>query len=139
MITFGAETPDRAYLPRPSAYGIVQNPARQVLVVESSRQKLYLPGGGLLSGETAVACLAREFREETGFTVQIGRELGEAKQIVDALGEPSGYTKHCRFFRAEILARGRPTEIGYRIQWLDRCEASVRLHEEAHRWALSLR
>jgi ADP-ribose pyrophosphatase YjhB (NUDIX family) len=46
-----------------------------VLLLENKRSEWELPGGRLERGETPQACLAREFHEETGAVVQVGRIL----------------------------------------------------------------
>ena len=136
--TFGTRISGRAYEPRPGCYGVARGPDRQVLLVETPDLKLYLPGGGQLPDETVGECLEREFREETGHTITVGRPLGQANQIVHALEEPNGYLKQCRFFLVELLSDGPAFEAGSRVLWVERREARDRLREEAHRWALSL-
>ena len=136
--TFGTRISGRAYEPRPGCYGVARGPDRQVLVVETPDLKLYLPGGGQRPGETDGECLEREFREETGHTITVGRPLGQANQLVHALEEPSGFLKQCRFFLVDLLSEGPSLEADGRILWVERWKARDRLHEEAHRWALSL-
>ena len=136
MNIFGKKIPDRTYLPRPGAYGALQNALSQLLIVENGGM-VYLPGGGIRLGEAFDKCLKREFLEETGFVISVGEQFAEAKQIVHAPDEPYGYVKHCKFFHVETVERGSPTEAGNRVLWLDRGDALAELHEAAHRWALS--
>lgn len=49
--------------------------AGNVLLCRSSAGYCYLPGGHVEYGESAAAALAREFREETGLRVKVGRLL----------------------------------------------------------------
>ncbi len=59
-------------------YGVLIDKAGRVLLSdELIRGKYYtkFPGGGLEFGEGTRECLAREFFEETGLTVTVGRHL----------------------------------------------------------------
>ena len=49
----------------------------RVLLVKNARAEWDLPGGTLLRGETLKQCLARELKEELGFSV-------EARRVMDA-------------------------------------------------------
>ena len=138
MQTFGEPLPGRSYLDRPSAYGLALDAEQRILVVETRRRRLYLPGGGLRHGETPAEGLAREFREEAGLAIRIGQQIGEARQIVHAEDEPTGYVKQCMFFLVEITGRAAAVETGYRSRWMERTRAQARLHEEVQRWALTL-
>ena len=59
-------------------YGVLFDESRRLLVSdEFIRGQFYtkLPGGGLEIGEGTRDCLAREFKEETGLTVTIGKHI----------------------------------------------------------------
>lgn len=59
-------------------YGVLLDESKRLLVSdEFIRGKFYtkLPGGGLEIGEGTRDCLAREFKEETGLTVNIGKHI----------------------------------------------------------------
>jgi ADP-ribose pyrophosphatase YjhB (NUDIX family) len=59
-------------------YGILFDESKRLLVSdEFIRGQFYtkLPGGGLEIGEGTRDCLAREFKEETGLTVTVGKHL----------------------------------------------------------------
>ena len=55
---------------RPTAYGIVRNDGRILLVNNRRTGKLYLPGGGVELGERLEAALKREVKEETGLDIE---------------------------------------------------------------------
>ena len=59
-------------------YGVLLDESKRLLVSdEFIRGQFYtkLPGGGLEIGEGTRDCLAREFKEETGLTVTIGKHI----------------------------------------------------------------
>lgn len=58
---------------RPAVYAIIVNNGKILLVHLRSRDKFFLPGGGIESGERVQEALKREVREETGITIEIGR------------------------------------------------------------------
>ncbi len=106
------------------AYGVLVEGDRVLLVRSSNPEHQpalwWLPGGGLLFGETPEEALVREFEEETGLLVDAGALLGVTSDVrrrsngerlhtvrihyrVDQRGgalrhETSGTTDHARWF-----------------------------------------
>ena len=65
--------------PPVSAKGVLFNRNKadpEVLLLRNGRQEWELPGGWMEGNETPEACLAREFKEETGLQVAIGPCVG---------------------------------------------------------------
>lgn len=61
---------DRSVVFRPSAYAIVINDRKEILVARSGFDGRFLfPGGGIEPGESIADCVTRECREETGYHV----------------------------------------------------------------------
>lgn len=59
-------------------YGILMDSAQRILVSDEFIRGAYitkLPGGGLEFGEGTRDCLQREFKEETGLDVTIGKHI----------------------------------------------------------------
>lgn len=67
---------------RPSAYGIVIHKNNILLVKEHNG--FHLPGGGVDLGESPVAAVVREVREETGCTVNNPQLLDMASSLFSA-------------------------------------------------------
>ncbi|MGY3778813.1 NUDIX domain-containing protein [Isobaculum melis] len=80
MKSFGQRDDTLIYAPRKGAYAIIQNTENQFLVVESPDKELFLVGGGIEGEETPIEALHRETLEETGYTIQIEQNLGEAEK-----------------------------------------------------------
>jgi len=60
---------------RPSAYGILRDGDKVLCKRHPAIEKLDLPGGGIELDETITEGLIREFKEETGLTVTVGKLL----------------------------------------------------------------
>ncbi len=73
--------PTGSYLERPGAYAIIFDDAKRLLVV-SVHGSFYLPGGGIDRDEIPEQALAREVKEETGYTVGALRRIGRANQFI---------------------------------------------------------
>ena len=70
---------------RVAAYGLARR-ANEVLLVRASPSTgvpgtWWLPGGGLLFGESPGNCLVRELMEETGLTAHVGRVVDISSDV----------------------------------------------------------
>ena len=77
---------------RVAAYGLARR-ANEVLLVRASASTgvpgtWWLPGGGLLFGESPGMCLVREFMEETGLKARVGRVVDVASDVTVLVREP---------------------------------------------------
>jgi 8-oxo-dGTP diphosphatase len=68
---------ERRYRRRPGAYAILWRDGAVLLTLQAEpRPEAQLPGGGIDAGESPLAALHREVREETGWTIAGARRLG---------------------------------------------------------------
>lgn len=133
---FGERTPGATYIRRPSAYAIVQNDRAQVAVVRT-RKGVFLPGGGVESGEIPEQAVLRETLEECGFAIRLLSRLPDAVQFVHARAETRHYEKICTFFVAAVEG-DRTATPEHEVLWLAPDVAATLLSHESHRWALDL-
>ena len=126
----GAAAPGQTYVERPGVYAVIVGVGRILVVATPSG--LYLPGGGIASGETAEQALRREVLEETGCRIATLNELGRAHQYVQ-----SGFNKIETFFAVELLGDVvAGSEDDHRPRWVSIGDALLGLIEEAQRWAV---
>ncbi len=133
---FGTPDPGQDYILRPGAYGIAQDDRGNVLIITVGTIRGF-PGGGLLEGESLEEALVREYREETGYEIEIDRYLCDAGQYVYVSTENSYFLKVCHFY--QVTLRGTPgpvKDLDHESLWVPIEEALETLFEEAHRWAL---
>ncbi len=113
--TTGAEWKDR-----PTGKVVLLNEKNEVALVSNKVTNLFLlPGGGIEGGEEVIEGTKRECREETGYEIEITRELGvtEDYRARDA--------RHCISygFVARALSQGHialtenERNIGFFMQW----------------------
>jgi 8-oxo-dGTP pyrophosphatase MutT (NUDIX family) len=72
------ELPIEKFKPRPSVYAVFKKEDRILVCRTKSNGKLWLPGGGVETGETHEEALRREVAEETGITdMKFGRLISD--------------------------------------------------------------
>lgn len=66
-------------VPRHSAYGVITEGSRILLISLKTSDKLWFPGGVIEEGETNEEAVKREVKEETGLDVEVGELLTEVE------------------------------------------------------------
>jgi 8-oxo-dGTP diphosphatase len=128
MPTFGSPPPEGARRERTAVYAVVRGAGGRVALVHDPAG-LFLPGGGVETGEGLEEALLREIREECGCEGRILRLVGEAVQYH---GE---YRSRHVFFAAEFT--GPPDRPGeHEMEWFDPGEAVKGLYHRSHAWAV---
>lgn len=95
--------PEVVLLPRRSAYGVVPDGDRLLLVNTRSTGTWLFPGGRCDPDETDAEAVMREIREETGISVEVGSRLAETENVWydDTTGDV--YRQRGLFFRCRPL------------------------------------
>lgn len=138
---FGVREPGREYRDRPAAFGIVERGGKIALVrVDKPKHPAWrdLPGGALDPGETPEAAVVREYGEETGLEVAIGRAFAAADQyFVNTDGE--AFDNRATFFTLELRGQDERLKIedDHTLVWVEPHEALATLRHEAHAWAVT--
>ena len=136
--TFGEILPGITYRERPGAYALILNSRGELAVVQTS-MGFFLPGGGLDPGESAVAGLTRELREEIGYDLLTAAPAGEATQYHWSEFYQEHFKKIGTFFRATARpAAGGTFQAGHTLAWWPVPRARLELSQEFQRWATGL-
>ena len=129
---FGRREEDQQYTVRAAAYAVILDDQRRVACV-AEESGLFLPGGGLESGEDPVGAVHREVAEECGRALEIIEPLAPAIQFFRTIrGEP--YELHASFFLARFGAELN-TPGQHALSWQPASPPPAFFHE-CHRWAV---
>ena len=124
--------------PRPSAYVLIADEGGRVAVVRTG-VGVFLPGGGIESGESPEVAAVRETLEECGLVVRLGSWSARAVQFVDSKEERTCFEKLCTFVDAVIVSgNGAGGEADHELLWLPPDTASEMMSHESHAWAIAV-
>lgn len=138
---FGERQGAREYRDRPAAFGIVERGGRIALVrVEKPGHAAWfdLPGGAIDPGEIAEQAVVREYGEEAGLRVTVGRPYAVADQyFLNTDGE--AFNNRATFFTLELAAEdpGLKIEDDHALVWEEPHAALAILRHDAHAWAVA--
>jgi 8-oxo-dGTP diphosphatase len=127
------------YKRRPGVYAILARGDRILATHQEMPEPEYqLPGGGIDKGEQPIAALHREVREETGWKIAIGHQLGVFRRFTYMPDYGFWAEKICTVYLARPIYRlGPPTEPGHLAVWLTIAEAMDQLGNVGDRSMLS--
>lgn len=117
---FGPPPDRRAYRLRPGAYALLIRDGRALLTLQDAPvPEFQLPGGGIDPGESPLAALHREVREETGWRIGQARRLGSYRRFCYMPDYDFWAEKLCSVWLARpVLRLGPPDEPGHEAHWL---------------------
>ena len=95
----------------------------------------WLPGGGMLPGETPEETVVREVREELGGTLHLVSKIGEAVQYFCAATEGRYYAMQAVLYKAELV-EGSHSPAEYELCWLDVSHPGPWFFNACHDWAV---
>ncbi|MBZ9621439.1 NUDIX domain-containing protein [Clostridium sp. FP2] len=133
---FGEKLNGVNYIDRTGVYGIVINYDGKIATIKTL-SGYFLPGGGIESGETNEECLEREFIEETGYRIKIGRYIGKA-----SLYHTSKTNKYLHgigyFYFVNLESKtSNKIEEDHQLLWIEPEECIKGLFLEHQAWSVS--
>lgn len=133
---FGEKLSEVKYTERTGVYGIAVDNTGKVATIKTPAG-YFLPGGGIEDGETHKECLKREFIEETGCEIEIGRYIGKASLYhITKKGE---YKKGIGYFYTVNLKyeTRKKIEEDHELLWIEPNECVKCLFLGHQSWAVS--
>lgn len=131
---FGEKLSRVNYGERVAVYGIAINNGKVATV--KTKAGYFLPGGGIEKDESHTECLKREFIEETGYEIEIGRYIGNASIYHET--KTGEYKKGIGHFYIVNLTYDTKNKIeeDHDLIWLDINECSKKFFFEHQAWAV---
>jgi 8-oxo-dGTP diphosphatase len=134
---FGSRVAGISYVDRPGAYAFLPDNQQRLAVVRTG-VGLFLPGGGIESGEDALSGLKREVFEEIGYTIHAATVRGQAAQFHWSEFYQAHFKKIGTFYLVQATAPAQPIfQQDHSLIWMPPDEAALRLTQEFQRWAVS--
>lgn len=135
-IVFGDKIKGVDYLKRPGVYAIAFNEHGEVATIRTSKG-YFLPGGGLEGDENHRECIVREFFEETGYLIQIGEYIGEARQYHYSETMNRHVNSVGYFYKVILKDRSINTiEDDHQLLWLEPQKCAELLFHRHQAWAV---
>ncbi|MDF2923550.1 MAG: mismatch repair protein MutT [Paenibacillaceae bacterium] len=132
---FGEIIPGMAYRDRSGVYAVIEADGK--IAVINTKDRIFLPGGGLEGEESHHACLIRECSEELGCDVEIAYYIGCASQYLLSFkdGEPLRIIGHVYLVRI-TGTNNLKIEDDHDLSWLSPDEAIASMYVEFQAWAI---
>lgn len=117
---FGPPPGPHPYRHRAGAYAVLIRDGRALVTFQHAPEpEFQLAGGGVDPGESPVAALHREVREETGWSIGSVRRLGSYRRYCWMPDYDFWAEKLCTIYLARPIMRlGPPTEPGHDAHWV---------------------
>lgn len=133
-ITFGEKLENTEYFQRMAVYGIVISSEGKIATIETPRG-YFLPGGGIENNENHEMCLKREFLEETGYEITVGKYIGRASLY--HISKNYRYMHGIGFFYFANLnyKKNNGIEKDHKLIWLEPSECTNGLFLKHQSWA----
>ncbi len=133
-IQFGEEIKDP--LERLSAYGVILNDDREILVVEVNG-KFHLPGGGVDEGEDEKEAIKRETLEETGYAISDLKLICKANQYLPN-ASMGPMNKLGTFYKARAISQDLSVRVepDHEPKWMSYSEVKDAPMSDFYKWAI---
>jgi len=142
LLAFDAPERGLEYKHRWAAFGIAEGANGTIALVQvrkPGRDPYFdLPGGAVDGGEDETAAVVREFGEETGLVVEVGRRVIEVSQpFLKSDGQP--VCNNGGIYVVTVVGEKPELKVedDHVLVWLDPRDAVVALRHDAHAWAVA--
>jgi len=142
LLAFDAPERGLEYKHRWAAFGIAEGANGTIALVQvrkPGRDPYFdLPGGAVDGGEDETAAVVREFGEETGLVVEVGRRVIEVSQpFLKSDGQP--VCNNGGIYVVTVVGEKPELKVedDHALVWLDPRDAVVALRHDAHAWAVA--
>jgi 8-oxo-dGTP diphosphatase len=141
MPQFGEPLPGRTHRDRPAAFGIADRDGLIALVrvrPDEGGDWFDLPGGAIDPGEDEIGALIREFGEETGLVVAVGRRITGIGQYF-VLSDGEAVNNLAGVYAVTVTGEDAALKIeaDHMLVWVNPDEAIRRLRHDGHAWAVA--
>ncbi|WP_159723745.1 NUDIX hydrolase [Enterococcus sp. CSURQ0835] len=135
--TFGQRIENQKYQARYAAYVVLENEHGEIALVQAPNGAYFLPGGEIEGTETKEAAIEREMMEELGFTVTLGKYLGQADEYFFSRHRDTYFYNPGYFYQVTSWQKvSAPTEAGNRSSWVTPQIGIEKLKRGSHQWAV---
>jgi len=133
---FGEKLEGIVYKERAGAYGVVFNEEGCIAVIKTPRG-YFLPGGGIEAEENQKECIIREFKEETGYDIEVKQFIGKASTYRFAEGLKDYYHLIGLHYIVDLKEQiAIQIEEDHELLWMEAKECSESLYLEHQAWAV---
>ena len=97
----------------------VDNKGRLLISKDKGAAKWTILGGRIEAGETHIACLQREIREELNTEIEVNPEIYKEAPVFPAANDPGKTVKHFYYFCKLLAEPGLIEEVEF-LYWLSK-------------------
>lgn len=136
---FGIKDPQLHYFERRGVYAVIPDASGQrLLMLAAPNAAVFLPGGGIESGESDEETLRRELLEEFGVEVTIDAKLGAAAEYFYSHHRKTAYYHPATFYACHGIKQvAQPLENFNTLMLMPISVAVGQLKRPTHRWAVT--
>ncbi|WP_438432701.1 NUDIX domain-containing protein [Gorillibacterium sp. sgz500922] len=134
-LVFGEKAAGVSYRDRPGVYAVIETEGKVAVI--TTRERVFLPGGGLEGEETHYDCLRRECAEELGCHIEVRDYIGKASQYAISFKNKEPLRLIGHFYAAKITGTNAlKIEEDHELVWISADEAVDRMYVEFQAWAI---
>jgi 8-oxo-dGTP pyrophosphatase MutT (NUDIX family) len=136
MQVFGSYPANATCIERLAAYAVIFREDRRVAAVKGNcSEQFWLPGGGSELGESSLATVIREVREETDLPIFKPQRVNTALQYFYVASEDVWYKMTATFFIVRLSFKEYQS-CSRDVHWLETPIANATFFHACHAWAV---